>query len=216
MNKEKTMDFNSMIEKLTWKKIVIVTLIAVFGIWLLREVMLWTFFHEARQVFSQFNTQFEQQQKQIHNKIAESESDFDKRQKAFNESFDKTHQLIEESRQQFQETMAELDRQALEREKKFNEAFAKAPQQMFDQHKAMSERMFNEFKAESRRQSNDFRNHVMNLGETSEEDRCRTVLGDWSNNTPSKFNSKQSKEKFNSVMRMRKEIAKAEHCEAYL
>ncbi len=211
------MDLNSIVEKLTWKKIVIVTLVTVFGIWLLREVMFWTFFHEATQMFSQFNTQFDQQQKQIHNKIAESESDFDKRHKAFNEGFDKTHQMIEESQQQFQKTMAELDRQALEREKKFDEAFAKAPQQMLAQHKAMSEKMFDEFKEESRRHFAEFNNLTQNK-KISEASRCEMALGNRPNNrnAPPGLSAQELKDRLNNLMRIRKEIAKAEHCEAYL
>lgn len=212
------MDFNALVEKLTWKKIVVVTLVALFGIWILREVMFWTFFHEARQLFGQFNTQFEQQQKQIHNKLAESESDFDKRTKDFDEGFKKTDQMFEQTQKRFQETMDALDKEALERDKKFDEAFAKAPQQMFDQHQAMGEKMFNEFKQESRRQSDDFIKNIMNVDKTSEETRCSIALGNRPNNrtAPPELTPQQLKERANNLMRIRKEIAKVEHCEKYV
>ena len=212
------MDFNTLVEKLTWKKIIVVVLVALLGMWILREVMFLTFFHEAKQMFNQFNTQFEQQQKKIHNKLAESENDFDKRTKAFDDGFEKTHQMIEQTQKRFQETMIELDRQALKREKKFDEAFAKAPQQMFDQHKAMSEKMFNEFKQASRRQSDDFKNNIMNVDKTSEATRCNIALGNrpTNRNAPLGLTPQQLKERFNNLMRIRKETATVEHCEKYL
>lgn len=142
------MDLNEMLEKMNWKKIAITIVIALFVMCLIREIFFWTYFHEATRMFAQFNNQFDHQQKEMHNKLTEAENDFDRRHKAFNEMFDKAHQAIEESSNQFKNTMAELDRQALEREKKFDAVFAKAPQQMFKQHKAMSEKMFNEFKKE--------------------------------------------------------------------
>lgn len=142
------MDFNTMLEKLNWKKIFIVIGIVVFAMWIVREIMFWSYFHEATRMFAQFNTQFDQQQNAIHKKITEDESEFDKRHKAFNELFDKTEKTIDDVSKEFKKTSQELDKQALEREKKFDEAFAKAPQQMLEQHKAMSEKMFNEFKKE--------------------------------------------------------------------
>lgn len=212
------MDFDAMINRLTWKKIAVIAFIIMLGIWLLREVIYWTAFHKASQLFSQFNTQFDQQQKQIHNKLVESESDFDKQKIDFDKGFEKTHQMIEESSRHFQETMNKLDKAALEREKKFDEIFAKVPQQMLDQHKAMGEKMFNEFKEESRRQSNDFTNHVIHNDKKEEADRCSSVLGNRPNNrmAPPGMSAQQLKDRLNNLMRIRKEMAKAEHCEAYV
>jgi hypothetical protein len=212
------MDFDEMINRLTWKKMAVIAFMILLGIWLIREVIYWTAFREASQLFSQFNAQFDQQKKQIHNKLVESESDFDKQRKDFDQGFEKTHQMIEESSRHFQETMDKLDKAALEREKKFDEMFAKAPQQMLDQHKEMGEKMFNEFKEESRQQSNDFINYVMHDDKKQEADRCRSVLGNRPNNrmAPPGLSAQQLKDRLNNFMRIRKEMAKSAHCEAYV
>ena len=212
------MNLDAMVNKLTWKKIAVVVLVVVLGMWIVREIMFWTFFHEASQMFGQFNTQFEQQQKQIHNKLIESESDFDKRRKSFDESFNQTHQMIEESSQQFQKVMDDLDKRALEREKKFDAAFAKAPQQMFDQHQAMGEKMFNAFLQESKQHSDKFIKTMMKDEKANDATRCSLALGNRPNNrmAPPGLSPQQLKDRFNNLMRIRKEIAKVEHCEAYV
>lgn len=212
------MDFNFKIEQLTWKKIVIAGLAIVISIVLVRELLLWTFFREATHLFGQFNTQFEQQQKQIHNKIKETESDFDKRHRLFNESFEKGEKMMAEQRQEMTNAMEQLEKSALEREKKFDEFFAKAPQQMLAQHKAMGEKMFDEFVKESRERSHHFQNVVSSDQHRSEKTRCEIALGNRPTNrsAPVGLTPEQQKDRLANLMRIRKEIAVVEHCETYV
>lgn len=212
------MNLSALKEKLTSKKVLIFVIGVLLVSWFIREVMMWTYIHEFQQMFNQFNTRFEEQQKMIHNKINEAESDFEKRQRAFDKSFNRTGQMIEEARHEFQKTMEDLEKSALERERKFDEAFAKGPEQLLNQHKAMGDKMFKEFIKESKHQSDYFKKNVVDVDKKFESIRCFMAIGERPNNrdAPPGLTPQQLEDRRNNLMRIRREFAKSNHCEAYL
>lgn len=89
------MDFEKLLNNLTIKKIVVIVLMVVVGLWLLRELFFWEFVHSFKNVYSQFTTQFDQDQKTIHNiiqdnfkKQQEMDKEMDKRSEAFHRHVD--------------------------------------------------------------------------------------------------------------------------------
>lgn len=212
------MQLNELKEKLTSKKILMMVIGVLVIIWLIRETMMWTYMHEFQRMFTQFNTQFDAQQKMIHQKIDDAESHFEKRQRAFDEGFERTGRAIEDARQEFKETMEILEKSALEREKKFDEVFAKGPDELLKQHKAMGDKMFHAFMRESQQRSDYFKKNVTDVDKTLEKTRCFMAIGERPTDlgAPLGLTPIQLEERRNNMMRIRMELAKSNDCEAYL
>lgn len=212
------MDFDAMINKLSFKKVVIVAGASLFVFWLIRSVMMLSALYAFGEMFSQFNTNFDQSQKGIHDKIAESDRSFDRRAHEFDESNRKFSELFAESRKSFNETFKQIDRERTERERKFNKSFAEAPDRMFAQHDAMTKRMFDDFEKGKKAHQQFFKSKVLNVDKQLEGTRCGIELG----SRPEKMkpnsmgNLINTEELYAYFMKLRNEQAKRIHCEAYV
>ena len=80
------MDINNMVNNLTWKKMAAIALVIVTANWMIHEVIMWRYFNKFEQTVNRFNDQFVQDQQRIHNKIIESENDFNKWSKKFEQN----------------------------------------------------------------------------------------------------------------------------------
>ncbi len=89
------MDFEKLVNSLTVKKSVVIVLMVVGGFWLLRELFFWEFVHSFKNVYSQFTTQFDQDQKSIHNVIQENIKRHKEMEKEMDERSEKFHQYVD-------------------------------------------------------------------------------------------------------------------------
>jgi hypothetical protein len=91
------MDFNELVNKFNWKKTAVVALIVVSAFWVIREIIFLEFVHSLHKVYSQFVTQFNDDQQSIHRIIEEHHEkqiamskEMDKRDREFHEYVDRS------------------------------------------------------------------------------------------------------------------------------
>lgn len=91
------MNFDDLANKFNWKKAAVVALIVVSAFWLIREIIFLEFVHSLQKVYSQFVTQFNDDQQSIHRIIEEHHEkqiamskEMDKRDREFHEYVDKS------------------------------------------------------------------------------------------------------------------------------
>ena len=117
------MDIDTLVKKLTWKKLAVGILVFILSAWVLRLLLFLVLFPQTLKMINQINTTFNQEQSYIHNKLIESEKDFDKTAKEYDAVFDGISKGIDASSKRMQADMKELDDRAVERDKKFNKLF---------------------------------------------------------------------------------------------
>lgn len=136
------MNINEMINQLTWKKIVVIALLFFAASWVLREMLFWSYIREFQQTMSQFNTQFEQDQKAIHNKIVESDVVSDKWNKQFEKNSNDVHEAVEKNLKDTMQFLQDSRAQMEEHQNKFYKEFDEMPEKMWKAYEAFGERMF--------------------------------------------------------------------------
>src|SRR5580658_2736273 len=95
------MDFNQFINNLNVKKIAFFIVAGLVGLAIVREIIFFEFVHSFKNVYSQFVTQFNQDQQSIHQVIEDSfkkhkemEKEMDRRSAAFHNYVDKSFNNI--------------------------------------------------------------------------------------------------------------------------
>lgn len=212
------MDFNTFVNSLSWKKIIVIGLGVMIGLWVIREIIFWTFFHEAQQVFTQLNSQISQQQKDIQKKLSDSDKEFSERGKKFDEVSDHFGKTVEEAQKNIMNYMNKVQQEQEALQKSFNKSFKEAADKMWAEHEKFGEKMRKDFTKQSQDMHADFKNNVMNVDKTLKSSRCQIVLGKAlaSLPPPNDLTLQQLKERNETIKRIEMEIAKKEHCEAYL
>jgi predicted transposase YbfD/YdcC len=151
-NRRRDMNFNtSNTNGLAWKKIVVLLMGVIFSICIFHEIMFWTFIHETRQLFNQFNTEFSQQQKEIQSVLDKSDRQFTERGKAFDAESARFSQAVEQNQKNMFDYIARMQKEQEEREKSFTQSFKAAPKKMWEEHAKISEEMQRNFVKESRK-----------------------------------------------------------------
>jgi len=91
------MDFDQFINRLNWKKVIVIILGCFFAGWILREIFFFEFVRAFKNTYSQFVTQFDQDQNRIHNIIEDNfkkqqamQKEMDERTKNFHDYVDKS------------------------------------------------------------------------------------------------------------------------------
>ena len=91
------MDFDQFVNRLNWKKLIVIVLGCFFAFWILREIVFFEFVRAFKNTYSQFVTQFNQDQKTIHNIIEDNfkkqkdmQREMDAKTQAFHDYVDKS------------------------------------------------------------------------------------------------------------------------------
>lgn len=212
------MDFNTFVNSLSWKKIIVVGLGVMIGFWLVREIIFWTFFHEAQQVFTQLNSQISQEQKDIQKKISDSDKEFSERGKKFDELSDHFGKTVEDAQKNMMDYMNKMQQEQEALQQSFNKSFKEAPDKMWAEHEKFGEKMEKDFIRQSKGMHADFKNNVMDVDKNINSTRCEIALGKAMDALPQPqdLTPQQLKDRNNMIKQFRIRIAKREHCEAYL
>jgi len=208
------MNFNSFVNNLSWKKLAIIIVGVIFAGWLIREVMFWTFFHEAKGMFNQFNKQFTEQQKDIQKKLDDSDREFVARNKSFNDLSNNFNQGFDEIQRRNVATWEKIEKERAVREAAFDKEFEEAPKKMWDHHEKMAKMMRDGFIKDSKQMHKDFQGNEVNAKKLKECTKKLALLGllqgaltGSENITPEQRTARDQTE-----LLIRQEIAKAERC----
>jgi hypothetical protein len=91
------MDFDQFINRLNWKKIIVIILGFFFARFILHEILFLEFVHEFKKTYAQFTTQFIQDQNRIHNIIEENYKKQQAMQKEMDEKTKHFHDYVDKS-----------------------------------------------------------------------------------------------------------------------
>lgn len=208
------MNFNSFVNNLSWKKLILIIVGVVIVGWLVREVMFWTFFHETKQMFNQFNKQFTEQQKDIQKTISDSDNEFVARNKNFNDLSKNFNQGFDELQNKNAATWEKIENERAVREAAFDKEFEEAPKKMWDHHEKMAKMMRDGFIKDSKQMHKDFQGNEANVTKLKECTKKLAVIGFLKDGLPESENitSEQRKSRDQTILLIRQEIAKAERC----
>lgn len=143
------MNINSFINEMSWKKLAAITFGFLAISWLIHEILFWTFYHEAQQTFNQINSQISQQQKEIQQKLADSDREFNERNKKFNVVSDDLQKTVEETQQHISDYIDRMVKKDEELQEVFNKEFKAAPARMWAEHAKFGEEMRKDFLKQS-------------------------------------------------------------------
>ena len=136
------MDINNMVNNLTWKKMAAIALVIVTANWMIHEVIMWRYFNKFEQTVNRFNDQFVQDQQRIHNKIIESENDFNKWSKKFEQNQNEFSAVVDKGMKENLNFIQNSQQKMAEQQKAFDQKFSEMPDKMWASHQAFGKQAF--------------------------------------------------------------------------
>jgi uncharacterized protein YoxC len=127
------------------KKIIFVILLVIGGMWVLREIAFWAFFHEVKQTVNQFNQQFDKGQQAIGNKIDRDMDDFDQEDRKFHAKQDEFERDVDKQMETMQKYQDQVIAEHAARDKELDKIFAELPQKMMKEHDEMAKKIRQDF-----------------------------------------------------------------------
>jgi hypothetical protein len=143
------MDMNTLMNETSWKKLALMVIALIATSWVVHEVLFWKFYHEVQQTANQINNQVSQTQKDIQQKLAESDREFNNRSKAFNTRSDDFQKLVEHEQQQITGYIDKMIKEDEEKQAVFDKEFKEAPARMWKQFEETTQAMRNQFERDS-------------------------------------------------------------------
>ena len=134
-----------MVNNLTWKKMVAIALVIVTANWMIHEIFMWSYFNKFEKTMNRFNAQFEQDQQRIHNKIVESENDFNKWSQTFEQKQNEFSAVVDRGMKENINFIQNSQQKMAEQQKAFDQKFAEMPDKMWKAHQAFAKQAFDAF-----------------------------------------------------------------------
>ena len=150
------MNLNTFANNLKWKKLIVIGLITILFVWLVHEIMFWSFFHESQKMLSQLSSQIENQQKEFQQKLIDSDREFKEREEKMNKNAEDFGQIVKNTQANINNYLMQVEHEQQELQKSFDKSFREAPDKMWASHEKAGEQMRKEFIKESRQMNTDF------------------------------------------------------------